>query len=270
MARQHFERPIQDELGNLAQNASVRLLEPGTTTPITDTIYVANTGSAVRSNPWVAAGGVIDFYLNASRTVRIGVTTPGGIEVFFDDLLVGTPLDQTALDASVASLLGNAQSSTRAAALLLSPAPVLDSAKRVSVIQSRQFDAIGWDDFALRADGRLDAQPTLPSGQAYTFGYGSATGAALIVQSGELRLTTSGASYMMVDYGSDANIEGGSIEGYFEAGTTEIAGINLTFSKVSPANGPTGQAACSRTRSTPRSTAPRPTSGSSTPAPVSG
>jgi hypothetical protein len=106
--------------------------------------------------------------------------------------------------------------------------------------QGRQFAGIGWDDFTLRPNGRLDTQAGLPSGQTYTFGYGSATGAALLVQSGELRLTSSGASYMMVDYGVDAAVEGASIEGWFGPGTTEIAGINLTFSKLSPSNGPTG------------------------------
>lgn len=88
--RDHFRQPIRDGNGVLLAGCSVRLLEPGTTTEITDTIYVDREGLAVRTNPWVADTGIIDFYLARSKLVRIGVVKPGASEeVFFEDIEVG-------------------------------------------------------------------------------------------------------------------------------------------------------------------------------------
>lgn len=90
MTREHLLKPIQDEAGNLQPGSSVRLLEPGTTTPIAETIYVDGTSDIPRTNPWVTDTGVADFYLDKAKTVRIGVITPGAAaEIFFEDVEIG-------------------------------------------------------------------------------------------------------------------------------------------------------------------------------------
>jgi hypothetical protein len=89
--REHFERPIRNGNGLLMPGSSVRLLQPGTTTDITDPIYIDATTTDERTNPWVTDNGVIDFYLKKSQFVRIGVVAAGGTgdEVFFEDIEVG-------------------------------------------------------------------------------------------------------------------------------------------------------------------------------------
>lgn len=88
--RDHFERPLRDGNGLLLPGCSVRLLEPDSVDPITDPIYVAKTGTDERTNPWITDNGVVDFYLQKSRLVRIGVIEAGGTdEFFFEDVEVG-------------------------------------------------------------------------------------------------------------------------------------------------------------------------------------
>lgn len=88
--REHFQRSIRDDLGHLVLSTSVRLLEPGTSTPISDTVYLAATGTDSRTNPWVSEDGLIDFYLARPRIVDIGVTASGSAtEVITSNVAVG-------------------------------------------------------------------------------------------------------------------------------------------------------------------------------------
>lgn len=89
MTREHFQRPVQDEEGNLLPGTSIRLLDPGTTSAITDDIYLNGTTADVRTNPWITNDGLIDFYLPKARIVRIGITPPGDVEHFVEDMEVG-------------------------------------------------------------------------------------------------------------------------------------------------------------------------------------
>lgn len=82
-------RPIVDSSGNLITNASVRVLQPGTTIPITDTLWQLSSGGSAQSQPWVPSDGNINFYLDRPQTVRIGITPNGGTESFFEDIDVG-------------------------------------------------------------------------------------------------------------------------------------------------------------------------------------
>lgn len=91
MPREHFVRPIRTADGPLVMGAtSVRVLEPGTSDPIAETIYAAATGTDTRLNPWIVEEGVIDFYLDKGRVVDIGLVLPGTeSEVIYRDLPVG-------------------------------------------------------------------------------------------------------------------------------------------------------------------------------------
>lgn len=88
--RDHFSRPLRDGNGALLAGASVRLLEPGSTVPLTEQIFVAKEGTEEHTNPWTVDNGVIDFYLKRSRMIRIGVLRSGvPDEIFFEDIEVG-------------------------------------------------------------------------------------------------------------------------------------------------------------------------------------
>lgn len=71
--RAHFTRPVTNEDGDLLPNVQITLYEPGTTTPISQTVYASDTGNDVLTNPFVSATGIIDIYLDQPTRVRIGV-----------------------------------------------------------------------------------------------------------------------------------------------------------------------------------------------------
>lgn len=84
--RAHFTRPVTDEQGDLLPNVQVTLYDPGTTTPISQTIYSTNTGNNVLSNPYISSTGVIDIYLDQPTRVRIGIVQ-GGLPVqYYEDV----------------------------------------------------------------------------------------------------------------------------------------------------------------------------------------
>lgn len=71
MARAHLMRPITDREGNLLYNATVTVRETGFAIPIGQTLYSGPTGSDTLPNPFVAANGVIDFWLDVPQRVSI-------------------------------------------------------------------------------------------------------------------------------------------------------------------------------------------------------
>ena len=91
MTRAHISKPILDAAGNVRSGASVRVLQPGTTTPLTGPLFAADMGSSTVTNPFIAANGVVDFYLDTPQRVRIGVTVGQEGEVFFEDVDVPEP-----------------------------------------------------------------------------------------------------------------------------------------------------------------------------------
>jgi hypothetical protein len=91
MTRAHLYRPVVDNQGNVLPNAIVRVLQPGTTTPISDTMYVDDTSGVTRSNPHTYADGVIDFYVEDAQRVRLGIKIGSGTEVFYEDVDILEP-----------------------------------------------------------------------------------------------------------------------------------------------------------------------------------
>lgn len=92
IGRAHFTRPVVDNLGNLVIDSEVAVYAPGTTTPITDTLYTGMTGSGHENNPWTP-DGLIDVYLKNSRKVRLGITPSGGSEFYIENLDIGCNLN---------------------------------------------------------------------------------------------------------------------------------------------------------------------------------
>lgn len=96
MARAHLYKPIQDGAGNLRPGAVVRVLEPGSLDEVPVPLYVADSGPNTIPNPFTSDDGLIDFYLDQPRRVRIGVRSGGGDEQFFENIDVLLPFDEGA------------------------------------------------------------------------------------------------------------------------------------------------------------------------------
>lgn len=108
--RAHYIRPVTDDQGVLLPDVQVTVYDPGTTTLITPVLYGSDAGSDVLSNPYTSSTGVIDFYLDVPRRVRIGMVQ-GGLPVqYYEDVDVlaagidgqhqGVGLNSTALGIS--------------------------------------------------------------------------------------------------------------------------------------------------------------------------
>jgi hypothetical protein len=74
MSRSHFYRTVQSLGGALVSGASVTVCEEGTTTPIAQTMYTTVAGADELSNPFLADGGVIDFYLDDAQDIALVIT----------------------------------------------------------------------------------------------------------------------------------------------------------------------------------------------------
>ncbi|MGW9067890.1 hypothetical protein ACWGQT_00360 [Streptomyces yangpuensis] len=84
--RAHFNRPLTDRLGNQIDEAQVRLLVPGGTAPIPQTVYLEATGGLTRTNPWSITNGEVDFFLDNPARVQVGITVTGSPEEFWDNI----------------------------------------------------------------------------------------------------------------------------------------------------------------------------------------
>lgn len=98
MSRAHFYRPVTDSAGNIRPNVTVRVLEPASETPISQTIYVNDGGNQTYANPQLYPSGVIDFYLPEPQRVRLGVKIGTGTEVFFENVDIALSKDIVTAD----------------------------------------------------------------------------------------------------------------------------------------------------------------------------
>lgn len=108
--RAHFYAPIQNNAGDIQANSTVRVLQPETTTLVSDPIYPDNDTPTVMSNPFICDTGVISFYMDQPQRVRLGITMPGQPEVFIDDLDVLALSAEGGADSSHAGLGTNSTS----------------------------------------------------------------------------------------------------------------------------------------------------------------
>jgi hypothetical protein len=82
MARAHVRQVLQNPDGSVLTGAEVRVLQDGSLTLISQTLYTDDTGSATLTNPFTCTDGVVEFYLVVPERVRLGYTPPGGTEQF--------------------------------------------------------------------------------------------------------------------------------------------------------------------------------------------
>lgn len=91
MARAHLNKAIIRKTSGLPSDGSCQVYEPGTTTPLAQTIYVGDTGVTARANPFTFTAGVIDFFLDVPQRVKLAITPSGGAEQIFDNIDVAPP-----------------------------------------------------------------------------------------------------------------------------------------------------------------------------------
>jgi hypothetical protein len=78
MARAKLYETLIDAEGDIIVGATVTVRQPGTSTPIVETIYAADTGGTTLTNPLTStADGSITFYLDAGRRVDLFVVASG-------------------------------------------------------------------------------------------------------------------------------------------------------------------------------------------------
>lgn len=109
MSRAHIYKVFENADGSVIVGQTVRVLDPDTSDPVTDSLYTTDAGSSTRSNPFTADDGKVEFYLDISKRVRLGITPVGGSEFFVvtdvypradgvvtaavDNLSLGTPVE---------------------------------------------------------------------------------------------------------------------------------------------------------------------------------
>ena len=98
MSRAHFSRKVADDQGNVVPGTTVTVYEAGTLTPLTDPLYVNETGSVEQTNPFEVNDGIVDFYVDSPRQIKVGLRAPNGVERFFDNQDV-YPDPQTVVEA---------------------------------------------------------------------------------------------------------------------------------------------------------------------------
>lgn len=69
--RSHLYKTVQSIGGALVAGASISVYEPGSLTPIAQTLYKTVSGTGTWSNPFLAVNGVVDFYLDSPQDVDL-------------------------------------------------------------------------------------------------------------------------------------------------------------------------------------------------------
>jgi hypothetical protein len=100
--------PVVDNHGDVQSGITARFYEPGTTTPISETIYALPSGGSELSQPVSFESGVVDAYLAKPKRVRVGIQPTGQAEFYLEDhefLPAGNNLVVTT--GTVITILGN-------------------------------------------------------------------------------------------------------------------------------------------------------------------
>lgn len=112
--RAHYYRLLIDTEGNLVSDCTVRVLVPGTTNLIPETLYADDTTATAMANPFLSSDGQVNFYLDQPRRVRLGISAPDTPEKFYENVdVLGIPPAETEVfphehedDASASVRLG--------------------------------------------------------------------------------------------------------------------------------------------------------------------
>lgn len=84
--RAHFQTTVVDNQGNVLTGTSIRMLVPGTTTPVSQTIFPTDTTATPLTNPFTSADGSVNLYCDSPLRIRAGITVGANPEYFIEDV----------------------------------------------------------------------------------------------------------------------------------------------------------------------------------------
>lgn len=208
MARAHLFRPVTDPQGNLLYNATVTVREVDFAVPIAQTMWSdpeKTDDSAVLPNPFTAANGVIDFWLDTPQRVSLLVQSDGNedILVYLDappapGEIVSSTSPMKIINAPTTS--GQVLLSTGTAGQVQWGDPPSGTGLTPVVVVSSQsfsagYDPVGWSFTQTNSSHTYDPG-TLPPNTNYTYSlHGTLTAA-----SGSLTVT--GPTFTLLESGT--------------------------------------------------------------------
>lgn len=234
--RAHYRALIVDSLGNLLPGSTVRVLQPGTTTLISDPIYPDNDTVSTMTNPFVSVDGLINIYTSSSQRVDLGITSPGNQEVIWADvdidLNAATSVDQTHAGVGANSTaMGASATATAAGAVALGNSATAIGSEATATghgasAAGNNALALGSGATAAGLGGLAAGEGTTASATAATaVGTNSAASAANASAAGASALATAVRASALGANASAAHAHATAVGS--EAGTTEAQQIRL-------------------------------------------
>jgi hypothetical protein len=93
--RAHLYKPITNITGDVQSGTVVRVLQPDAipeaAVSIIDPVFVGKTGIDEAGTTFTVTNGVVDVWLDAPQYVMLGLTPPGALEYFIDNVAVLSP-----------------------------------------------------------------------------------------------------------------------------------------------------------------------------------
>jgi hypothetical protein len=115
--RAHLYQVITDTNGAVKANTVVRVLQadsdPAASVLVTDPIYASKTGVTTVGSTFTAADGIIDVWLDSPGFVMLGLTAPGMVEYFIDNVLATSVPTVHTDDASALVIPGSTTATGR-------------------------------------------------------------------------------------------------------------------------------------------------------------
>jgi hypothetical protein len=179
VSRAHLFRPITDREGNLLYNASVTVREVNYSIPIGQPLYAGPTGDTALANPFTAANGVIDFWLDDPQRVSLLVEheTVNDILVYLD----APPPPEEIVSSSAPLEIVNTPSTSGQVLLSTATAgeaqwgnpPAGTGLTPVVVVSNQSFnsgtDPVGWPFVQNNGGSHVYDALTIPPGTNYNY-----------------------------------------------------------------------------------------------------
>ncbi len=86
MARARFSKAVIRRVSGVPADGTVEVFDNTTATRVTDTLFAADTGPDALPNPFSFTAGLVEFYLDSPRRVRLVITPNGAAAQTFDNV----------------------------------------------------------------------------------------------------------------------------------------------------------------------------------------
>lgn len=85
MARSHFTKAVVRRVSGAPADGTVSVFKTGTSTPLDQPVFAADTGAIELANPFPFTNGLVEFYLGTPERVRLVITPTGSTAQTFDN-----------------------------------------------------------------------------------------------------------------------------------------------------------------------------------------